>query len=65
MGRVPLESTNKIVWNIYVNDLADVITFFGAGYTPYRLYSEVLASIRDLAHRAIHSFAVAVEEAKR
>ena len=60
----PLEQTNKIAWNIYANDLADVITLFGTGYTPYRLYSQVIDSIRDLTHRGIHAFATAVEEAK-
>lgn len=60
----PLKDTNEIAWNIYANDLADVISFFGAGYTPYSLYSEVLDSIRDVTHRAIHAFATAVEEAK-
>jgi hypothetical protein len=60
----PLKDTNEIAWNIYANDLADVITFFGAGYTPYSLYSEVLDSIRDLTHRAIHAFSSAAEEAK-
>ena len=60
----PLKDTNEIAWNIYANDLADVITFFGAGYSPYSLYSEVLDSIRDLTHRAITAFAAAVEEAK-
>jgi hypothetical protein len=59
----PLKDTNEIAWNIYANDLADVISFFGAGYTPYSLYSEVLDSIRDLTHRAITAFATAVEEA--
>jgi hypothetical protein len=60
----PLKETNEVAWNIYDNDLAEVITFFGAGYTPYSLYSEVLDAIRDLVHRAIHAFATAVEEAK-
>jgi hypothetical protein len=60
----PLKETNEIAWNIYANDLADVVSFFGAGYTPYSLYSEVLDSIRDLTHRAIHAFATATEEAK-
>lgn len=59
----PLENTNQIAWNIYANDLADVITFFGAGYTPYSLYSEVLESIRDLCHRAICTFTTAIHEA--
>lgn len=59
----PLKDTNEICWNIYANDLADVITFFGAGFTPYSLYSEVLDSIRDLTHRAITAFAGALEEA--
>lgn len=59
----PLKETNEIAWNIYANDLADVITFFGAGYTPYSLFSEVLDSIRDLTHRAIYGFSKAVEEA--
>ena len=60
----PLKETNEIAWNIYANDLSDVITFFGAGYTPYSLFSEVLDAIRDLTHRAIHNFGEAVKEAE-
>lgn len=59
----PLKDTNEICWGIYCNDLADVISIFGAGYSPYSLYSEVLDSIRDLTHRAITAFAAEVKEA--
>lgn len=59
----PLKEVNEICWNLYTNDLADVISFFGAGYTAYKLYSEVLDSIKDVTHRAIHGYATAVEEA--
>jgi len=52
----PMENANKICWNLYCSDLADVASYFSGGYSTYSLYSKVLNSIRDLMHRAIFAF---------
>lgn len=59
----PMKEVNEICWNLYTNDLADVMSFFGSGYSAYKLYSAVLDSIKDVTHRAMHGFATALEEA--
>lgn len=60
----PLEDSNRICWALYTSDLTDVAVFFVGGFTSYSLYSDVLDSIRDLTHRAIHSFETAAREAE-
>jgi len=59
----PLKETNQVCWKIYASDLTDVISFFGAGYSSYSLYSEVVESIHDLTHRALDAFQKAVKDA--
>lgn len=58
----PLEDTNRICWALYSSDLTEVAVFFSGGFTAYSLYSDVLDAIRDLTHRAIHSFDAAAKE---
>lgn len=59
----PLEDTNRICWALYTSDLADVASLFGDGYGAYSLYSDVLDSVRDITHRAIHAFEAAARDA--
>lgn len=52
----PMEDANKICWNLYCSDLAEIAAFFSGGFSTYSLYSRVLNALRDLQHRAIFAF---------
>lgn len=52
----PLEDTNQICWEMYMNDLSEISSFFVNGFSSYNLYSDVLDANRTLIHRALSRF---------
>lgn len=58
----PLVDANKLCKSLHSKELDTVQKFFVGGASTYGLYSDVLEAIRDLAHRAVYAFSVAVKE---
>jgi hypothetical protein len=56
----PLENANKLCWDLYKSELHKIEAIFNGNYNTYSLYSDTLDSIRDLTHRGIHAFYIAL-----